>query len=127
MISCEKDNEKNSSYLIGKWNWTQCIPSQFDCMEQPSDVLKRSILFLRLKNDSLSFITYRNDTAIKAGQTKLNQEDMDSWIIYDDIVFGKDSIIYSGKEYILEKINNICVWIRLGNTRSSLVYEYKKE
>lgn len=124
-------NELDSiqNLLNGKWIWSKCDPAPFDCFEQPTEEHSRSIQFSNIRNsDSLLYETYRNDTLIDNGKTKIIDISLPSCIITNDVIFGGDSIfgnVYKRHRLIIE--NDTLLKFMLGDKKSTLVYKYKKK
>jgi hypothetical protein len=145
IFNCEKENDNIfntnaqnkldsiNEILSGKWIWSECIPAPFACFEQPTKEHSRSIYFSNIINsDSLLYETYRNDTIIVKGKTKLTDTSFipqypPRCVIINDVIFGGVSIygdVYKDHGLIIE--NDTVVKFILGNKKSTLVYKYNK-
>lgn len=117
-----------NNILVGKWIWSECIPAPFDCFEQPSVNLSRSIAFFEAPNDSLLYKTYKNDSLIEEGKIKIKKNTNYSWLIKEDIVFGDsiNGIKFNEHKIVIE--NDTTIKITLGGDyKSSVVYKYEKK
>lgn len=91
-----------------EWKWIECEPDGFKCFEQPSKNLSRRICFSSVvESDSLYYKTFRNDTLLSKGKTKLVDANLclapdlcvfiGHGIRMADVVFGGDSVSLTGR------------------------------